>query len=167
MCFNKLHMNQNEEQLLLSSLSIEVDTIFLNLRKADQIIRHELGLLHQDKFELLTSYVIPPINQERLKKIIYKIPPHHLLADEYIVYMLDNKMNSIFKLIQEYNEYLAQRKRAQEERDYLELSSIDGQLSYYTRRLGAMIHHLNIHLNLIHVLLMNASVVTDTQQILV
>lgn len=165
MCCNNQDINKDEDQLWLSSLSVEVDNLFLSLRKADQIVRHNLSLLDEDKFELLNWQSLPYINQKRLKEIIYKIPPHHLLADEYIVYMLDSQNNSIFNLIEDYNKYVAQRNTAQAQNDYSILSTIDHKLSYYIRRLGAMIHHLNIHLNLIAALLVNTSLVTETHQI--
>src|SRR4028119_1904059 len=97
-------------ETLLSSLTLEVDNIFFNLRKADQIIRRELNLLNQQNFKSFKKTSITPIKEEKLREIIEAIPIQHLLLDEYIIYMLKNDNNSIFKLIKEYNSYLDKRK---------------------------------------------------------
>lgn len=155
---------KKENDALLSSLSLEVDDIFFSLRKADQIIRRELNMIRNNKHQSLKNYLISPIHEEKLKRIIEQLSPYHLLVDEYIVYMLDSPNNSIFHLIREYNQYLEERKRHLENTNYSELINIDERLVHYIRHLGAMIYHLNIHLNLLTVLLKNASLVAETQQ---
>lgn len=151
------------EQALLSSLAIEVDSIFFSLRKADQVIRRELSLLNQKTLKPFNKTSINPINLENLLTIFNKIPPQQLLADEYLVYMLNNEKNSIFKLIEEYNIYLD--KRRVEQYDQIILKGIDENLAYYIRHLGAMAYHLNIHLNLLNVLLKNANREVDSNQL--
>jgi len=158
---------KKEENLFFSSLTLEVDDLFYNLRKADKIIHRELNLLSQQKFDLLekTSLTpLTPLNEQRLKEIIDKMPRQYLLADEYIIYMLENEENSLFKLIRGYNEYLAKRKNQEEDDNPIGLLGIDEKLAYYIRHLGAMIYHLNIHLNLLSVLLKNTSLVAEIQQ---
>jgi hypothetical protein len=151
------------EQGSLSSLTNEVDNIFFSLRKADQIIRRELKSLNQQTFKPFKRSLINPINKERLMRIVEKIPIQQLLVDEYIIYMLKNDKNSIFQLIEEYNNYLDKRNR--EQYDEIILQEVDEKLVYYIRHLGAMTYHLNIHLNLINVLLKNAPLGIDSQQI--
>lgn len=165
MCFNNQQLQKKEEKILLYSLTLEVDTIFLKLRKADQVIRNELNLLNTQDIKLSKVISLSPINWETLKKIIYEIPPQHLLIDEYILYLLDDETNSIFKLINQYNYYLEWRKKAQQNDDYIELRNVDDKLTYYIRRLGAMMYHLNIHLNLLNVLLKNADIIPEIPQI--
>ena len=155
---------KKENDALVSSLSLEVDDIFFSLRKADRIIRRELNLIRNSKHQSLKNYLISPIYEEKLKRIIDQLSPYHLLVDEYIVYMLDSPSNSLFHLIREYNQYLEERKHHLENNNYNELINIDERLVHYIRHLGAMIYHLNIHLNLLTVLLKNASLVTETQQ---
>ena len=155
---------KKENDALLSSLSLEVDDIFFSLRKADQIIRRELNLIRNSNHQSWKNYPIYPIQEDKLKRIIEQLSPYHLLVDEYIVYMLDSPSNSIFHLIREYNQYLEERKRQLENSNYSELIDIDERLVHYIRHLGAMIYHLNIHLNLLTVLLKNASLVAETQQ---
>jgi len=150
-------------ETLLSSLTLEVDNIFFNLRKADQIIRRELNLLNQQNFKSFKKTSITPIKEEKLREIIEAIPIQHLLLDEYIIYMLKNDNNSIFKLIKEYNSYLDKRKIEEVDNNKV-LRGIDEKLVYYIRHLGAMTYHLNIHLNLLNVLIRNASGVADSQQ---
>jgi hypothetical protein len=150
-------------ETLLSSLTLEVDNIFFNLRKADQIIRRELNLLNQQSFKSFKKTSITPIKEEKLREIIEAIPIQHLLLDEYIIYMLKNDNNSIFKLIKEYNSYLDKRKIEEVDNNKV-LRGIDEKLVYYIRHLGAMSYHLNIHLNLLNVLIRNASGVADSQQ---
>jgi hypothetical protein len=150
-------------ETLLSSLTLEVDNIFFNLRKADQIIRRELNLLNQQNFKSFKKTSITPIKEEKLRAIIEAIPIQHLLLDEYIIYMLKNDNNSIFKLIKEYNSYLDKRKIEEVDNNKV-LRGIDEKLVYYIRHLGAMTYHLNIHLNLLNVLIRNASGVADSQQ---
>ncbi|MDP8965178.1 MAG: hypothetical protein M3O33_14605 [Cyanobacteriota bacterium] len=150
-------------ETLLSSLTLEVDNIFFSLRKADQIIRRELNLLNQQNFKSFKKTSITPINEEKLREIIEAIPIQHLLLDEYIIYMLKNDNNSIFKLIKEYNSYLDKRKIEEVDNNKV-LRGIDEKLVYYIRHLGAMTYHLNIHLNLLNVLIRNASGVADSQQ---
>ncbi len=162
---NKVNSQTEEHTFLyslLALLSSEVDEIFFSLRKADQIIRRELSLLNQQKIPLLKNTYISPINDEHLKKIIHKIPCQHLFADEYIRYMLENENNSIFKLILEYNIYLDRRKNEQDSATAIGLIEIDEKLVYYIRHLGAMTYHLNIHLNLLSVLLKNAAVMAES-----
>ena len=151
------------EQGSLSSLTNEVDNIFFSLRKADQIIRRELKFLNQQTFKPFKRSLINPINKERLMRIVEKIPIQQLLVDEYIIYMLKNDKNSIFQLIEEYNNYLDKRNR--EQYDEIILQEVDEKLVYYIRHLGAMTYHLNIHLNLINVLLKNAPLGIDSQQV--
>jgi hypothetical protein len=150
-------------ETLLSSLTLEVDNIFFNLRKADQIIRRELNLLNQQNFKSFKKTSITPIKEEKLREIIEAIPIQHLLLDEYIIYMIKNDNNSIFKLIKEYNSYLDKRKIEEVDNNKV-LRGIDEKLVYYIRHLGAMSYHLNIHLNLLNVLIRNASGVADSQQ---
>lgn len=77
--------------------------------------------------------------------------------------MLKNENNSIFKLIEEYNTCLD--KRLIEQYDKISLKEIDDKLVYYIRHLGAMTYHLNIHLNLLNVLLKNANRAVDSKQL--
>lgn len=151
------------EQALLASLTIEVDSVFFSLRKADQVIRRELSLLNQKTFNPFKKASINPINLEKLSTVFNKIPLQQLLVDEYITYMLKNEKSSIFKLIEEYNAYLD--KRLIEQYDKTILEEIDEKLTYYIRHLGAMIYHLNIHLNLLNVLLKNTSRGVDSKQL--
>lgn len=155
-----------EDRTFLSSLALEVDDIFFSLRKADQIIRRELNILINKKDKGFKKVLIAPINEVRFKKIIEELPTHQILVDEYIVYMLENPNNSIFRLIREFNEYLKERNTEIESyyHNPSKLIGIDEKLVHYIRQLGAMIYHLNIHLNLLTVLLKNASVVAETQQ---
>jgi hypothetical protein len=157
-------LNKKEETTCLSSLAGEVDNIFFSLRKTDQIIRRELNLLNQGKYSLIKKVWIEPINADKLKLTIAKLPSQHLLLDEYITYMLKNEDNSIFKLIDNYNEHLKRRTNEQANDSPDQLKNVDEKLAYYIRNLGAMIYHLNIHLNLLNVLLRNASVMAGTQQ---
>jgi hypothetical protein len=152
------------ETTLLSSLTLEVDDIFFSLRKADQIIRRELNLLNQQKSQSLKKPSLNPIDEEKFKKIVQELRLQELLVDEYILYMLENQDNSIFKLIREYNIYLDKRRYEQEHNNPIKLIGIDEKLVYYIRHLGAMTYHLNIHLNLLSVLLRSASVEAETQQ---
>lgn len=165
MCFAKKEISKNEENVLLSSLIVEVDTIFFKLRKADKVIRHELYWLNSTTLSDFKTLSLSSINWERFKKILYKIPPHHLLVDEYIIYMLDDETNSLFNLIGKYNSYLEQRKKAWEKKEHTELLKIDDKLAYYIRRLGAMVYHLNTHLNLLSALLTNAAMVPGIHQL--
>jgi hypothetical protein len=161
---NNNEIGKREDNALLSSLALEVDDIFFSLRKADQVIRRELNFLRNKKNNSFKKALVPPLEEKKLKKIIEELPPYQLLVDEYIIYMLNNPDNSIFRLIKEYNEYLEQRKTELENNCPVRLINIDEKLVHYIRQLGAMIYHLNIHLNLITVLLKNASVVAETQQ---
>ncbi len=163
MCQDNAKREISGENILLSSLTIEVDNIFFSLRKADQIIRRELEILKQEKHNILNKKSINRINEEKFKKIIDNLLAQHLLLDEYIVYMLKNEKNSIFKLITEYNYYLDKRKTEQKDDNCTNLIEIDEKLVDYIRHLGAMIYHLNIHLNMLNILLKNASVAVETQ----
>ncbi len=163
MCQDNAKREISGENILLSSLTIEVDNIFFSLRKADQIIRRELEILKQDKHNILNKKSINRINEEKFKKIIDNLLAQHLLLDEYIVYMLKNEKNSIFKLITEYNYYLDKRKTEQKDNNCTNLIEIDEKLVDYIRHLGAMIYHLNIHLNMLNILLKNASVAVESQ----
>lgn len=154
-----------EDNTFLSSLALEVDEIFFSLRKADQIIRRELNILINQNNQPLRKTFISPINEDKFKKIVHELPPHQILVDEYIVYMLENQNNSIFRLIKEYNEYVEQRNYQIEKENFITLINIDEKLVHYIRQLGAMIYHLNIHLNLLTVLLKNASLGAETQHI--
>jgi hypothetical protein len=161
---NNNEIGKRENKTLLSSLTLEVDDIFFSLRKADRVIRRELNLLRNQNYQSLKTSPINPIDEERFKTIINKIYNYQILLDEYILYMLEDKDNSIFKLIREYNQYIEQRKNEIVNYNYSRLISIDEKLAHYTRQLGAMTYHLNIHLNLLTVLLRNASVAEETQQ---
>lgn len=163
MCQDNAKREISGENILLSSLTIEVDNIFFSLRKADQIIRRELKILKQEKHNILNKKSINRINEEKFKKIIENLLAQHLLLDEYIVYMLKNEKNSIFNLITEYNYYLDKRKTEQEDDNCASLIEIDEKLVDYIRHLGAMIYHLNIHLNMLNILLKNASVAVESQ----
>lgn len=158
---NNTRLGKKEEKILLDSLTFEVDNVFLGLRKADQIIRRELNWLNTKKLYDFKNYSIEAIDDVNLKKIIEQMPPQHFLLDEYVAYMLENESNSIFKLIQEYNFCLELRNQRQEEDNFRELINIDEKLVYYIRHLGAMMYHLNIHLNLLNVLLRNTSTATE------
>lgn len=160
---NNRNTTKQGEHTLLASLTVEVDDIFFSLRKADQIIRRELNLLNQQKYLPLKKPLINPINAEKLKKIIEQLPPQHLLVDEYVIYMLKNESNSIFNLIRQYNDYVEKRQNEPEENNVNELIDVDENLVYYIRNLGAMTYHLNIHLNLLNVLLKKPCIEADTQ----
>jgi hypothetical protein len=161
---NNVTIQRQEEKTLLASLILEIDDIFFGLRKADQILRQELNLLNQKKTNYFRKIPINPINEEKLKKTLYEFPLQNLLMDEYVIYMLTNEDNSIFKLIRNYNTYLNKRINEQESFDLERLIGINEKLVYYIRNLGAMTYHLNIHLNLLTVLLRNSPVIADTQQ---
>lgn len=158
---NNEKATQKGENTLLSSLTVEVDDMFFSLRKADQIIRRELNLLNQQKYPPLKKTLISPINAENLKKTIEQLPPQHLWVDEYVLYMLRSESNSIFKLITEYNNYVEERQNELECNNFKKLIDLDEKLVYYIRNLGAMTYHLNIHLNLLSILLKNASVASE------
>jgi hypothetical protein len=158
-------LKKQEENIWLHSLSVEVDNIFFSLRKADQIIKRELNFISQKKYHLIKNTSIDSINADRLKRIIDSLQPHHLLVDEYIIYMLRNEDNSIFSVISKYNEYIDRRINEKEIYNLGNLQEVDEKLVYYIRHLGAMTYHLNIHLNLLTVLLKNASIASETQQI--
>lgn len=158
-------IEKRENQTFLSSLALEVDDIFFSLRKADQVIRREINLLKNHKNRSLKKALLLPINENKLKAIIDELPSYQILVDEYIVYMLENPSNSIFQLIREYNEYLEKRQNDIENNHCINLINIDEKLVHYIRQLGAMIYHLNIHLNLLTILLKNASLVTENQQV--
>lgn len=160
---NNGNTTKQGEHTLLASLTVEVDDIFFSLRKADQIIRRELNLLNQQKYLPLKKPLINPINAEKLKKIIEQLPPQHLLVDEYVIYMLKNESNSIFNLIQEYNNYVKKRQNEPEKNNITELINVDEKLVHYIRNLGAMTYHLNIHLNLLNVLLKAPYAGAETQ----
>ncbi len=157
-------VTKKQETALLSSLMLEVDDVFLSLRKADKIIRRELYLLNLQKFQSLSHLSIPLINESRLKEIIGRIPTKHLFLDEYITYMITSKDNSIFKLIENYNLCLEKRNNEQKIHQYEDLKNTDEKLAHYIRHLGAMIYHLNIHLNLLNVLLKNTLVRVESSQ---
>lgn len=161
---NQEMLKQQEDNELLLSIGIEIDDIFFNLRKADKIIRHELIFLNQRKFNSCRKSLISPINENRLREMIDKLPKKHLLMDKFIVYMLMNEKSNIFSLIKDYNFYLEQRLNEQESDSQDKLIFIDEKLIYYIRHLGAMTYHLNIHLNLLTVLLKNAPIVVESQQ---
>lgn len=161
---NNHEIEKKEDPKILSCLTFEVDNLFFSLRKADQIIRRELNLLNNKKYQSLKKSLISPINEGKLKQIIENITIHKLFVDEYIVYMLENQDNSIFKLIREYNEYLDHRKTEILKENFQDLISIDEKLVYYIRHIGAMAYHLNIHLNLLTVLLKNAPLGEINQQ---
>jgi len=152
---------KKEWEVLLSYLIFEVDNIFFNLRKADKLIRRELNLLKQKNFCSLKQTLITPINEGKLKAIIENMPPQYLLMDEHIAYMLKDDDNSLFKLIREYNSYLDIRNNEQDDKNYTELIALDEKLVHHIRYLGAMMYHLNIHLNLLTVLLKNASILEE------
>lgn len=161
---NQEIIQHQEDNELLLSIGIEIDDIFFNLRKADKIIRHELILLNQKKLDPLSKPLISPINETHLREMINQLPKKHLLMDKFIVYMLMSEKNNIFNLIREYNFYLEQRLSNQKDNDQDELIYTDEKLIYYIRHLGAMTYHLNIHLNLLTVLLKNTPLVLESQQ---
>jgi hypothetical protein len=163
--FRNDDIEKRENKTFLSSLALEVDDIFFSLRKADQVIRRELNLLRNHKDKSLKKAVILPIDETKLKKIIDDLPSYQILVDEYIIYMLESPHNSIFQLIKEYNGYLEKRKKELDNQDVINLINIDEKLVHYIRQLGAMIYHLNIHLNLLSILLKNTSLVNENQQI--
>lgn len=161
--------NGKQDKVLLSILNLEVDEIFFNLRKADRVIRYEISLLNQAKFNLLKKTTVPSINEERLRTIIDGIPAYHLLTDEYIKYMLENDNNSIFRVLRGYNIHLEKRRLELEQiqshsEDYSGLLDVDEKLVHFIRHLGAMTYHLNIHVNLLTVLMRNTYAITDPQQ---
>ena len=162
---NNGNITKQGEHKLLASLTVEVDDIFFGLRKADQIIRRELNLLNKKKYPPLKKPLINPINAKKLQEIIEQLPPQHLLADEYVIYMLKNESNSIFNLIREYNNYVNKRQNETEENNLDNLIDVDEKLVYYIRNIGAMTYHLNIHLNLLNVLLKSPSMGEDTQSL--
>jgi hypothetical protein len=162
--------NDKKDKTLLSILNFEVDEIFFSLRKADQVIRYEISLLNQGKFNLLKKTTVPSINEERLRTIIDGIPAHHLLTDEYIKYMLENENSSIFRVLKDYNIHLEKRRLELEQiktnnEDYAGLLDVDDKLVQYIRHLGAMTYHLNIHVNLLTVLLRNTYAITEPEQV--
>lgn len=156
---------KKKEKTVIYSLSLEVDSIFLKLRKEHEIIRREIILLKQEKFSSLKEDFIACIEQDNFKTLIEKLP--NSVMDDYIIYMLEDESNNIFRLIGEYNECLNKRKQEKQSFDYKELIIIDGKLDDYIRRLGAMIYHLHIHLhihlNLLIALVRNAPVISSTQ----
>lgn len=162
---NNSEIGQGTDNTSLSSLALEVDDIFFSLRKADQIIRREINAIKKNKS--FKKSLISSIDENRLKKIINQLPPYQILVDEYIIYMLENHNNSIFVVIKEYNEYLEKRIIELEKNQTNVLISIDEKLVNYIRQLGAMTYHLNIHLNLLTVLLKNSPVVTETQEVVI
>jgi hypothetical protein len=161
---NKFELEKAEESNVLSSLTLEVDDIFFSLRKADQIIRRELNLLKNHKGRTLKQHLIPPLNVEKIQITIDKLMSYKLLVDEYIIYMLENHDNGLLTLIHDYNKYLTKREQEIGQDCSLKLIDIDEKLVHHIRHLGAMIYHLNINLNLLIVLLKNASVTVDNQQ---
>lgn len=164
---NNSEIEKKDENASLSYLSLEVDDIFFGLRKADQLIRRELHILKNNhkKYRPLKKKSILPIDECRLKKIIEQLPTQHLWLDDYIIYMLEDSNNSIFKLIKEYNEHIDKRNAELiDNSNTQKLIDIDEKLVYYIRHIGAMTYHLNIHLNLLTVLLKNSSVTTEAQQ---
>ncbi|WP_254013208.1 hypothetical protein [Limnofasciculus baicalensis] len=165
MCFTNQQMKPIEENILLSSLTMEIDSIFIQLRKADKIIFNEINCLERSSINRLKSQSLSLVDGKRLKTSIYQMYPHRLLWDEHIIYMLENEGNNLFKLIDEYNEYLNLRQIVQDRQDYTELIQVDNQLAVATRRLGAMFYHLNSHVNLIIVLLGSATIEVEKQQV--
>ncbi|MGB7444348.1 MAG: hypothetical protein WA919_25060 [Coleofasciculaceae cyanobacterium] len=156
------NLGKTEENLLLSSLALELDDMLLKLRRSDKLVCTEVDLLSQVKNKPLERTYLAPINEEKLKKIITQLPLQNLLRDEYIVYMIENGNNSIFSLIREYNEYVAKRNQEQESGEQLEIADIDDKLAYYIRRIGAMVYHLHTHLSMINIMLRNSSTVVNT-----
>lgn len=157
MFHNNKELEKNEEKILLDALSLEVDNIFLGLRKADQVIRRELNLLNKKKLYNFQTNSVDSINDLNLQQIIEQIPKQHFLLDEYVAYMLNNENNSLFDLIKEYNSCVAQRNQEKADNNLNKLLDVDERLVYYIRHLGAMMYHLNIHLNLLNVLFRNGS----------
>lgn len=161
---NNHESEKKDEHKILSSLTFEVDNLFFSLRKADQVIRREINLLSSKNYQALKKSLISPINELKLKQIIENTPIHKVFVDEYIIYMLENQDNSIFKLIREYNEHLEHRKNEIIKENFQDLIIIDEKLVYYIRHIGAMAYHLNIHLNLLTVLLKNTALGEVNQQ---
>ena len=152
MYFTNQQMKPIEENILLSSLTIEIDSIFIQLRKADKIIFNEINCLERSPINRLKKQSLSLIDGKSLKTSISQMSPHRLLWDEHIIYMLENEGNNLFKLIDEYNDYLNLRQIIQDRQDYRELMRVDNQLAVAIRLLGAMFYHLNSHINLIIVL---------------
>ncbi len=153
------------EKTAIASLSLEVDNIFLKLRKEHEVIRRESNFLKQESFSLVKVDSITPINEQNFKALIDRMPRG--IVDNYISYMLEDKSNNIFKVISEYNDYLDKRKKEKQCFNSQGLLDINEKLDDCIRRLGAMIYHLHIHLhihlNLLIVLIRNASTTTDNQ----
>lgn len=153
------------EKTAIASLSLEVDNIFLKLRKEHEVIRRESIFLKQESFSLVKVDSITPINEQNFKALVDRIPRG--IVDNYISYMLEDKSNNIFKVISEYNDYLDKRKKEKQCFNPQGLLDINEKLDDCIRRLGAMIYHLHIHLhihlNLLIVLIRNASTTTDNQ----
>jgi hypothetical protein len=153
------------EKTAIASLSLEVDNIFLKLRKEHEIIRRESIFLKQESFSLVKVDSITPINEQNFKALIDRMPRG--IVDNYISYMLEDESNNIFKVISEYNDYLDKRKKEKQFFSSQGLLDINEKLDDCIRRLGAMIYHLHIHLhihlNLLIVLIRNASTTTDNQ----
>lgn len=165
MCFTNQQMKPIEENILLSSLTMEIDSIFIQLRKADQIISNEIKGLEGSQINPSKNQSLVAINGKSLKTSLFQMSPHPLLCDEHIIYMLENEGNNLFALIDEYNDYLKCRQIVQDKQDYAELRRVDNQLAVAIRRLGAMFYHLNSHVNLIMVLQGSATIEAEKQLI--
>lgn len=163
MCFTNQRIKPIQENIFLSSLTMEIDSIFIQLRKADKIIFQEINWLEKSPINRLKNQSLPLIDGKSLKTSISQLSPHQLLWDEHIIYMLENEGNNLFKLIDEYNEYLNLRQIVQDRQDYTELRRVDNQLAVAIRRLGAMFYHLNSHVNLIIVLLGSATIKAEKE----
>ena len=151
------------ENTLLVSITLEVDDIFLKLRKADQIIRRELNLLTQTKNLSLKRTSISPINEEKLRNLIEQLPLQDVWVDEYVTYILKNEQNSIFNLINKYNIFLEKR-QSEPNSNIDKIIDLDEKLVHQIRHLGAMTYHLNIHLNLVKLLLENTFFLEEYKQ---
>lgn len=147
MCFTNQEMKPRKENIFLSSVNGEIDNIFLQLRKADRIIYHEINCLEVSKVNDLKNQSLPLIDATSLKTSIDRMSLDPLWWDEHIIYMLNDRSNNLFRLIEEYNEYLKSRQIAQSNQNYTELRQVDNRLTVAIRRLGAMFYHFNSHLN--------------------
>lgn len=163
----KINMQENLEQrrenLLLSSLALELDDMLLKLRRSDKLVCSDVSLLDQVENKPLKKKIyLAPINEEKLRQIITQLPLQNLLKDEYIAYMIESSNNSIFSLISEYNEYVAKRNKEQDLDQQREIAHIDDKLAYYIRRIGAMVYHLHTHLSMINIMLRNSSTAVNS-----
>lgn len=158
--------NRKEEKKLLSSLSLEVDGLFLKLRKDYQVICREIQLLKSARSAEIKKSRITPLDEDVFRKIIKELPIQ--LVDEYIMYMLTNETNSILRNVEKYNELLDKRKKEVDNNSCIDLISVNEKLADCLQHLGAMVYHLHthlhIHLNMLTLWLRNLSIEVESQQ---